>query len=653
MNEDIGKIRPELEKLLVSHDLNDVRRLVSRLAGVDSGSERQLLKHAAGGDWLRLGGEDLRVLERFPSFGDENTLPPVPVDLTTIPLQTRAHHEWGLLLVPPAGEARARSESASLELALRHLELLENYEACTNTKILSSSIHELVLDLLGTGTLDEAIAAVNLACIKLLGSERVFLVLPRNAQLEIRTGGQDGSPGFFTVAGSDWKKFIDCGENAWDAETDSSRWAATIFRTPDAPGAVVEMGGQSQPVGWLAVVGCGSNPVNRLEWLDRIASALGRWLTRTNPPDGSEKKSKWVSELFVMLAQEKERLDYVVRSIPLGILLCDERGGILMSNDPAAKALDLTNVEVREKKIFRGREEGRFLLGLVEKAAAEGQSVETPYRLEGRWHNIGVTPWPGGGQFLVVTQDIERWFRLDKFKGDLISIISHELKNPLSAIINASHLLSEERAGALNENQKKMAEMVEENGYKIRELLDDVVRLSRIEATGGATDLVALKPLLVETRENLKSTIEGKGLIWKEELIDESVPGDRGMFVNLFNNLLGNAVKYVSIGGSVGIRMERRGEDVSISVIDNGPGIPEKDRAKLFTPFFRGSNVKESVTGTGLGLVIAKNVVERLGGSMILHSPLPPEELFFLGVSGGEQPGSAFEVRLPAAGVED
>lgn len=652
MNEEIGKIRPELEKLLVSHDLNDVRRLVSRLAGVEAGSERQLLKHAEGGDWLRLGGEDFRVLERFPSLGDEDALPPVPVDLTAIPLQTEAHHEWGLLLVPPAEEARARNESASLELALRHLELLENFEACTNTKNLSYSIHELVLDLLGTSTLDEAIAAVNLACIKLLGSEKVFLALPRESELEIRSSSGEASPSYFTVDRADWKKLLDCGENSWDAETDSSRWAATIFRTPDAPGAIVEMGGQSQPVGWLAVVGCASNPVNRLEWLDRIASALGKWLSHTNPPNGSEKKSKWVSELFVMLAQEKERLDYVVRSIPLGILLCDEKGGILMSNDRVVKALGLTNVEIRERKIFRSREEGRFLLGLVAKAKTEGYGIETPCRLEGRWHNIGVTPWPGGGQFLVVTQDIERWFKLDKFKGDLISIISHELKNPLTAIINASHLMNEERAGSLNDNQKKMAMMIEDNGYKIRELLDDVVRLSRIEATGGKTDLVALKPLLIETRENFKRTIEGKGLVWKEELLEESVPGDRGMFVNLFNNLVGNAVKYVSIGGSAGIRMERDGGDICVRVIDNGPGIPEKDRPKLFTPFFRGSNVKESVTGTGLGLVIARNVVERLGGSLLLHSPLPPEDLFFLGVSGEEQPGSAFEIRLPASEEE-
>ncbi len=380
-----------------------------------------------------------------------------------------------------------------------------------------------------------------------------------------------------------------------------------------------------------------------------ISPTSGGGVYLNEPDEGPQLTSK----LFVLLAQEKERLDFIIRSLPAGVLLCDGDGNILIANDNAQEALGLTGVEMREKKVFKGREAGRILLGFIQKAKRDGAPVVTPYEMEGRWFQIQVVPWPGATEFLVVTQDIQEWLRLNKLKENLISIISHEVKNPLTAVINAAGLLYEGRSGPMNKTQKRLATLIKNNGLAIREILDDVVRLSRVQTTGMPKEAVALAPLLRKIRGNFGDTIQGKSILWREVLREVKVGGDANMLSNLFTNLIGNAVKYVGIGGRAGLMVTGGSRGAGVRVMDDGPGVPEKEREKLFTPFFRASNVKRSVSGTGLGLVIAKNIAERLGGELVLESPLTEEDRNFLGCSEGDQPGTAIEVFLPRGNPEE
>ena len=97
-------------------------------------------------------------------------------------------------------------------------------------------------------------------------------------------------------------------------------------------------------------------------------------------------------------------------------------------------------------------------------------------------------------------------------------------------------------------------------------------------------------------------------------------------------------------GGTAGVREQGKGQ---IRVMDDGPGIPPEEQQRLFQPFFRASNVRDQVAGTGLGLVIARNIAERLGGTLQVQSPLPPEDAAFLGLQRPATKGTAFQVDLP------
>jgi PAS domain S-box-containing protein len=378
---------------------------------------------------------------------------------------------------------------------------------------------------------------------------------------------------------------------------------------------------------------------------DFLFTALARW----EQVEGVRRKSRQVADLFVLLAQEKERLDYVMRSVPVGLLLSDLSGAITLINDAATQALGLSPVEVREGKVFGSRPAGQVILGLLRKAHAERKTVSTPYEVEGRWFQVQVVPWPGGDLFLVVTQDIQEWVGLNRAREDLISIISHEVKNPLAAIINAADLLAGGRPGPLTDPQARIAALILENGRNIRNLLDDVVRLSRVHYAQGQAERVSVKTLIERLRDGAGDTLQGKLLTWREELEEVHLVCDGRMLENLLANLVGNAIKYSAIGGSVGVRLRRDGERVALRVLDDGPGIPVAERSSIFTPFFRASNVRDLVGGTGLGLVIAKNVAERLGGRLECVSPLTEEDRAFLGSAVSLRPGTAFEAILPAS----
>ena len=476
-----------------------------------------------------------------------------------------------------------------------------------------------------------------------------FLAIPGKSEARLYRGGGTGPREGAGVSLSRLRRGLPAAESEWTALDPLAQAAAQLLEEPPAPGVSVPVGPAEDPRAYLVLLCTRTLDEGEREALRRMAGFLGESLARLDQLEGARKKSRQVADLFVMLAQEKERLDYVMRSVPVGLLLTDADGAIALANDAAAQALGLTDVEIREHRIFRSRPQGQEILGLVQKARAEARAVSTPYQMEGRWFQLQVMPWPGGAQYLVVTQDIQEWHQLNRLKEDLISIISHELKNPLTAVINAAHLLASGRTGQLTESGGRMAEIVQENALKIRALLDDVVRLSRVYKLGDSQEPVVLSRVLRSLRDGYQDTIKGKLIGWREELQDLPVRGDAKMLENLFTNLVGNAVKYAGIGGHVGMRLWEEDGWARFRVCDDGPGIPPKEVDRIFSPFFRASNVRDQVAGTGLGLVIARNVAERLGGRLSLASPAAPEDFEFLGCPGSRQPGTAFQVDLPIA----
>jgi PAS domain S-box-containing protein len=629
------------------------RRTLARIAGLAGTPPSRLFRLLANGriaemgpsgnhPWLSLEGP--RGLDGLMTWASERC-----PGYRAVSLEMAPGRSWGLWLVPKEAALDVEATTRALAVAVQLLERTEEWQRLAHTS-------DSLWTLLGLGhTLSAAedpgamATAVHEAATRIFGPVSSALALfsqdsgrsfrlARDAQLL----SQPARP-------ADWQALFKERTCAWDAESPLASASAALLGLDPSSGLCERVGDGPSPLGYLLILRP-SGPFSEREQglVSRMADFLFAALMRRENRRGTRSRAVQSADLFVLLAQERERLDYVLRSVPVGILLTDLEGGIELANDTAGRALGLTDVEMREKKIFGSRPAGRALLGLIEKARSEGKPISTPYEMEGRWFHVQVIPWPGGAQFLVVTQDIQDWFQLNRLKEDLISIISHEVKNPLTAIINAASLLSTQRPGPLTEPQQRLSDLVVENSQKIRDLLDDVVRLSRVHQMGSEQERVDLRALLQRLRANYRDTIQGKLLVWREELQELAVVGDPRMLENLFTNLLGNAIKYSAIGGCVGVRLGREDDWVRVRVVDDGPGIPAAERDRLFKPFFRASNVRGQVSGTGLGLVIAKNIAERLGGRLSVESPLPPEEAEFLGSPKGNEHGTVFRVDLPA-----
>ncbi len=446
----------------------------------------------------------------------------------------------------------------------------------------------------------------------------------------------------------DWLKAFPAHRESWRHSDPRARSAAAVVGGAPEAGMVERVGDPAHPYGLLVVSG-GPEAFSETDQnlLSRMADFVFASLVRWERSGSGAARALRQPDIFVLLAQEKERLEYIMRSVPVGLLLTDAEGVISLANDVAGRALGLTDVELREKKMFSARQAGRTIQGLIRKTQAEGKTVSTPYEMEGRWFQIQVVPWPGGEQFLVVTQDVHDWHQLNRLKEDLISIISHEVKNPLTAILNATHLLASERTGPLNESQARVAELIQDNSQQMKSLLDDVVRLSRVYHLNVKHEPVPVAPMIQAIHARTSPTLKGKLLGWTESLEEVTVGGEGPMLESLLVNLIGNAIKYTGIGGHVGVKLWADGGWAKLRVMDDGPGVPPEELDRLFTPFFRASNVKEQVAGTGLGLVISRNIVERLGGTLKGVSPITAEDAAFLGQVKHAARGTSFQVELP------
>ncbi len=224
-----------------------------------------------------------------------------------------------------------------------------------------------------------------------------------------------------------------------------------------------------------------------------------------------------------------------------------------------------------------------------------------------------------------LTEEKSRLEELDKAKRQLIRLFTHELQAPLDAIQSYLNLI---RDGYVPPD--KLAEVIEKCSLRLseeRDLIHDLLELGNLEVLGfpPRASPVHLDKLLSEVIDKLKEQIEQKQL--KVSLqIQPGLPailGNAEQYRSLWMNLISNAVKYTPEGGAIRVELSYDDDKIIGQVSDTGIGISQQDLPRLFTEFFRAENAKKlGLPGTGLGLVIAKRVVEGAGGQLQVDSTI-------------------------------
>lgn len=246
--------------------------------------------------------------------------------------------------------------------------------------------------------------------------------------------------------------------------------------------------------------------------------------------------------------------------------------------------------------------------------------------------------------FIGIERDITKEKEIDSAKTEFVSLASHQLRTPLSAINWYTEMLLSEDAGAITDMQREYLGEVSRGSRRMVELVNALLNVSRIELGTFAvqpepTDVVELARDVIN---ELKSKILEKKLRI-EEVYAENLPKmmvDPKLTRIVFQNLLTNAVKYTPEEGKISISIAMSADETmfTIAVSDTGYGIPKEDQSRIFTKLFRASNIREKETdGTGLGLYIIKSIVEHSGGTVTFESE--------------EGKGTTFTLTLPVSGM--
>jgi signal transduction histidine kinase len=226
---------------------------------------------------------------------------------------------------------------------------------------------------------------------------------------------------------------------------------------------------------------------------------------------------------------------------------------------------------------------------------------------------------------------------LDTYKTQLIATLSHELKNPLTAIVAHLELLE---PVSLDPLERASLDAIDRAAQRIDRLVEDLMLLAKVgdPSTPFITQPVDLVEVTRDVVDLVSVAAHQRGVSLTIAVSDESVValGDATELDRMVANLVGNAVKYTPRGGAVVVRLSSSADEVVLECVDTGIGIAPEDQEQLFTEFFRSRNPAAlAQPGTGLGLAIVARIVARHGGRMVLCSELGS--------------GSTFRVTLPRA----
>ena len=210
---------------------------------------------------------------------------------------------------------------------------------------------------------------------------------------------------------------------------------------------------------------------------------------------------------------------------------------------------------------------------------------------------------------------------LNRLKSNFISMVTHEIRTPLALILGSSEILSRYLDRLAPEKRTEHLRTIDAAVQRMSELLEDVLLFSKAEAGRMEFNPVDLdlNSFCTQLVDELLSATNRRCPIALTVNVTDKARGDEGLLRHIFSNLITNAVKYSPPGTPVKFSVARDGGDAILVVQDRGMGIPEVDRKRLFTPFYRGKNVA-TIQGTGLGLVIVKHCAERHGGTIEVES---------------------------------
>jgi two-component system, OmpR family, phosphate regulon sensor histidine kinase PhoR len=341
-------------------------------------------------------------------------------------------------------------------------------------------------------------------------------------------------------------------------------------------------------------------------------------------------------DLLERLGLESARREAILTSMVEGVLAVDQDLRITFYNASFARAVGL-RAEIPEKAPLVEVVRDPVLREILSRVVAGGETLKQRLQLpaaEGRAFEVQAAPLrvAGGRGAIAILHDITDLERLERVRRDFVANVSHELRTPLTAIRGYTETLLE---GALEdqENNRKFLEIIKNHSIRLNSIASDLLALSELES--GKTRAEQTPVSVRASIEAALRTVEAEARSRRVKVIcgrveDVAIVGDRVRLEQALVNLLTNAVKFNRPEGEVRVEVLRTQDDqVSVTIADNGIGIPSADLPRLFERFYRVDKARSrEMGGTGLGLSIVKHIVERMHGRVTVESQLGKGSVF-------------------------
>ncbi|MFD2854688.1 ATP-binding protein [Seohaeicola zhoushanensis] len=347
------------------------------------------------------------------------------------------------------------------------------------------------------------------------------------------------------------------------------------------------------------------------------------------------------------LALSEERFRLVFFHAPVGKAIAEGKYYFTAVNEAMCKFLGYTEEELLTKIRLRDVLDCEDLADIYNEIDLRREAGESSMQAEKQfilrdgtrgWGLISIS-WTmdeslGDLLFIVQINDISEIKEMERTKSEFVSTISHELRTPLTSIRGSLELMASAELAEFPDKRKRLLDIARQNSDRLLRLINDVLDLERIESRRfefAHYDEDADELLTESCEINSPFAVKLNVSLEIAQLTGgATVSVDRNRFGQVMTNLISNACKFSDPAGTVRIGAEIEGGFVRFWVNNRGPGIPDSFRARVFTPFSQADGTDtRRVGGTGLGLNIAKQIVERMGGTIGFTSVVNEETTFW------------------------
>lgn len=381
---------------------------------------------------------------------------------------------------------------------------------------------------------------------------------------------------------------------------------------------------------------------------DQLRIVVNRAMERIRLTKEAEKSESARKRTLLDLDTEKSRIRTIVESLPGGILVTNTQGQAVLMN-PACRGylgVDAGSPLGEPAGAYLPSEELKALVMDISKGChldfddipdLEFSGPNQKYLLARARPVLGERKECLGA--VVTIEDVTAMRILDRMKSEFVAKVSHELRSPLSTIHEQLALVINDMVGQLSQNDAHLLARAKEKTQGLISMIGDLLDISRIEAGNICREVKEVR--LPDLLAGIVAFLAPRALAREQTLTfhhpDVSIPPldtDPLALESIFGNLIANALNYTQNGGKIDVFIDLAGIHIRVRVTDNGFGIEEKYRDKIFERFFRIKNDKTRyITGTGLGLPIVKGLVDSMNG--------------MIEVASEPNRGSTFTVLLP------